>query len=81
MKKFQFWIAFSGLIAYGRKSFLVALKQETFYYLSKSHFNFRTNHYMAKLQRGVTGSNFDHIGMVVRDRNDGEIMVFDVRNL
>jgi len=36
---------------------------------------------MAKLQRGVTGSNFDHIGMVVRDRSDGEIMVFDVRNL
>jgi hypothetical protein len=34
---------------------------------------------MAKLQRGVTGSNFDHIGMVVR--SDGEIMVFDVRNL
>lgn len=36
---------------------------------------------MAKLQRGITGSKYDHVGMVVRKKLENEILVYDVKNL
>ncbi|CAK64917.1 unnamed protein product (macronuclear) [Paramecium tetraurelia] len=41
---------------------------------------FETDHYMAKLQRGITRSKFDHVGMVVRDKYSNDVLVFDVKN-
>lgn len=38
---------------------------------------FRTNNSTAKLQRSLTGSKFDHVGMVVSF--DGEVSVFDTQ--
>ncbi len=33
-------------------------------------FIFSTNHLPAKLQRSVTGSKYDHVGIIYRDKND-----------
>ncbi|CAD8122161.1 unnamed protein product [Paramecium sonneborni] len=41
---------------------------------------FETDHYMAKLQRGITGSKYDHVGMIVREKYENDILVFDVKN-
>ncbi|CAD8172778.1 unnamed protein product [Paramecium octaurelia] len=41
---------------------------------------FETDHYLAKLQRAITSSNFDHVGLIIRKQEYKEIIVVDVKN-
>ncbi|CAD8124658.1 unnamed protein product [Paramecium sonneborni] len=41
---------------------------------------FQTDNYLAKLQRAITSSQFDHVGLIIRKKEHNEIMVVDVKN-
>ncbi|CAD8077228.1 unnamed protein product [Paramecium primaurelia] len=41
---------------------------------------FETDHYLAKLQRVFTSSNFDHVGLIIRKQEHKEIIIVDVKN-